>query len=168
MILSNEEGRRARFVTESDVVTNLTPRPSFIVNINLARIIPTILTLLKSYKDVCDPLGRSGIDRNWRFGSMKILILPKPIEGVSREEMLRHAPAEIQAVWELYKQGIVREFYTRVNEPGRVVLLFESASVEAARDALATLPFAQLHLIDFDVIPLAPFVGLERMFRSEQ
>ena len=29
---------------------------------------------------------------------MKILVMPKPIEGVSREEMLRHAPAEIQAV----------------------------------------------------------------------
>ena len=94
---------------------------------------------------------------------MKILVLPKPIEGVSREEMLQHAPAEIQTVWELYKQGIVREFYTRANEPIRVVLLLESASVEAARDALATLPFAQLHLIDFDVIPLAPFFGLEHV-----
>ena len=94
---------------------------------------------------------------------MKILVMPKPIEGVSREEMLRHAPAEIQAVWELYKQGIVREFYTRANEPNRVVLMFESTSVEAARDALATLPFAQLHLIDFDVIPLAPFFGLEHL-----
>ena len=68
---------------------------------------------------------------------MKILVLPKPIEGVSREEMLRHAPAEIQAVWELYKQGIVREFYTRANEAGRVVLMLESASAEAARNALA-------------------------------
>ncbi len=87
---------------------------------------------------------------------MKILVMPKPIEGVSREEMLRHAPAEIQAVWELYKQGIVREFYTRAHEPNRVVLMVESASVEAAREAIATLPFAQLHLIDFDVIPLAP------------
>ncbi len=94
---------------------------------------------------------------------MKMLVLPKPIEGVSREEMLPHAPAEIQAVWELYKQGIVREFYTRANEPGRVVLVFESASEEAVRDAIATLPFAQLHLIDFDVIPLAPFFGLERL-----
>ncbi len=94
---------------------------------------------------------------------MKMLVPPKPIEGVSREEMLRHAPAEIQAVWELYKQGIVREFYTRANEAGRVVLMLESASVEAARDALATLPFAQLHLIDFDVIPLAPFFGLEQL-----
>jgi len=82
---------------------------------------------------------------------MKILVLPKPIEGVSREELLSHAAAEIQAVWELYAQGICREFYTRANEPGRVVLMFECASIEAAKEALATLPFAQLHLIDFDV-----------------
>ena len=77
---------------------------------------------------------------------MKILVLPKPIEGVAREELLQHAAEEIQAVWELYAQGICREFYTRANEPGRVVLMFESASVEAAKEALATLPFAQLHL----------------------
>ena len=97
---------------------------------------------------------------------MKILVLPKPIEGVSREELLSHAAAEIQAVWELYAQGICREFYTRANEPGRVVLLFESASVEAANESLATLPFARLHLIDFDVIPLAPFTGLARLFQA--
>lgn len=94
---------------------------------------------------------------------MKILVMPKPIAGVSREEMLRHAPAEIQAVWGLYKQGIVREFYTRANEAGRVVLVLESASEEAARDALSVLPFVQLHLIDFDIIPLAPFFGLENL-----
>ena len=70
---------------------------------------------------------------------MKILVMPKPIEGVSREEMLQHAPAEIQAVWELYKQGIVREFYTRANEPNRVVLVFESASVEAGKEAAGKL-----------------------------
>ena len=94
---------------------------------------------------------------------MKILVMPKPIEGVAREEMLRHAPAEIQAVWELYKQGVVREFYTRANEAGRVVLMLESTSEEAARDALSALPFVQLHLIDFDIIPLAPFFGLEHL-----
>ncbi len=94
---------------------------------------------------------------------MKILVMPKPIEGVSREEMLQHAPEEIQAVWELYKQGVVREFYTRANEAGRVVLMLESADAEAAREALATLPFVQLHLIDFDIIPLAPFFGLEHL-----
>ena len=28
---------------------------------------------------------------------MKILVMPKPIEGVSREELLQHAPAEVRA-----------------------------------------------------------------------
>ncbi len=97
---------------------------------------------------------------------MKMLVMPKPIEGVSREEILQHAAAETRAVWELYLRGICREFYTRANEPGRVVLMLESASEETAREALATLPFAQLHLIDFDVIPLAPFTGLERLFKA--
>jgi hypothetical protein len=97
---------------------------------------------------------------------MKILVLPKPVEGASREAMLQHADDEIRAVWELYAQGICREFYVRAAEPGRVVLMLESASVEDAQQALAALPFARLHLIDFDLIPLAPFVGLARLFQA--
>jgi hypothetical protein len=50
----------------------------------------------------------------------------------------------------------------RMNQ-AEVVLVFESASEEEALEAIATLPFAQLHLIDFDVIPLAPFYGLEHL-----
>ena len=97
---------------------------------------------------------------------MKILVMPKPIEGVSREELLQHSAEEIQAVWQLYEQGICREFYTRANEPSRVVMMFESETVDATNKALATLPFARLHLIDFDVIPLAPFTGLARLFQA--
>ncbi len=97
---------------------------------------------------------------------MKILVMPKPLAGAAVEEMQRLAPAEIRAVWELYVQGICREFYARLDEPGRVVLMFEAATVEAARAALATLPFVERHLIDFDLIPLGPFVGLSRMFQQ--
>src|SRR5438067_12368373 len=97
---------------------------------------------------------------------MKILVLPKPIEGVSREELLQHAAAEIQAVWELYAQGICREFYTRANEPGRVVLMFESASVEAAKEALATLTLAHLHQIECDLSPVYPCTRLQRSHKA--
>lgn len=97
---------------------------------------------------------------------MKILVLPKPIEGIRRESLEEYAADEIRAVWDLYAQGIVREFYVRAAEPGRVVLMLECASVGAASDALATLPFTRLHLIEFDVIPLAPFVGLTRLFQA--
>jgi hypothetical protein len=123
-----------------------------------------ILLPLRSDTQSADPsLAHSASQKLEVFAAMKMFVLPKPVAGVSREEMLRHAPAEIQAVWELYKQGVVREFYTRANEPNKVVLILESASVEAAQDILATLPFAQLQLIDFDVIPLAPFFGLEHL-----
>ncbi len=60
MILSNEEGQRANFVTDVDVVTNLTPRPSFIVSINLVRIAITVLSPLKSDKNVRYPPFSSG------------------------------------------------------------------------------------------------------------
>ncbi len=43
--------------------------------------------------------------------------------------------------------------------------MFECASMEAAKEALAGLPFVQLELIDFDLIPLAPFTGLTRLFQ---
>src|ERR1700687_3353599 len=121
---------------------------------------------------LCDDLSgedHTKVHINERSGGhilMKILVMPKPIEGVSREELLQHSAAEIQAVWQLYAQGICREFYTRANEAGRVVLMFESESVETAKEALATLPFVQLHLIDFDLIPLAPFTGLARLFQA--
>ncbi len=97
---------------------------------------------------------------------MKILVLPKPIEGVHRESLEQHAAEEIRAVWDLSAKGSVREFYVRAAEPARVVLMLESAGVDEARDALETLPFAQRHLIDFDLIPLAPFVGLTHLFQS--
>lgn len=98
---------------------------------------------------------------------MKILVMPKPREGVVVESLQQHAAEEVRAVWDLYAQGVCREFYVRVAEPGRVILMFECASVAAAHEALATLPFARLHLIDFDVIPLAPFSGISRLFQPQ-
>ena len=97
---------------------------------------------------------------------MKILVLPKPREGVPGDMLQQHAAEEIQAVWGLYAQGVVREFYVRAGEQGRIVLMVESASVEIAKEALATLPFVRLDLIDLDLIPLAPFTGLARLFRA--
>ncbi len=52
------------------------------------------------------------------------------------------------------------------NAACKVVLVFESESVEAAKEALATLPFVKLRLIDFDLIPLAPFNDLARLFQA--
>lgn len=96
---------------------------------------------------------------------MRLLVIPRLRQGAQVEELLRHRTAEIQAVWDLYAQGICREMYGRADQPGAAILMLESASVESARDALATLPLARLDLLDFDVIPLAPFTPLQSLFQ---
>jgi hypothetical protein len=96
---------------------------------------------------------------------MKILVLAQRHEGVSLEQMRPHFKAEVEAVWQLYTQGIVREFYTRADNGGPAILTVERDSVESAKRALAQLPLVELEMIDLDFIPLAPFNGLTHLFQ---
>lgn len=48
---------------------------------------------------------------------MTVSVLPRLIEGVSRKQVLPRAPADIQTIWDLYKYGIVRAFYSHISEP---------------------------------------------------
>lgn len=98
---------------------------------------------------------------------MKILVLAQRHEGVSLEQMRPHFKAEVEAVWQLYTQGIVREFYTRADHGGPAILTVESDTVESAQKVLAELPLVQLNMIDLDLIPLAPFNGLTHLFQPE-
>jgi hypothetical protein len=97
---------------------------------------------------------------------MKILVLPKLRHGVPAETLMPQRTAEIQAVWDLYTQGICREFYARADQPGAAVLMVESPSIEAARDALMALPLVRLEMLDLDLIPLAPFVHLNTLLQA--
>jgi hypothetical protein len=97
---------------------------------------------------------------------MRLLVIPKLRQGAQVEELLRHRTAEIQAVWDLYAQGICREMYGRADQPAAAILMLESASDASARDALATLPLARLGLLDFDIFPLTPFTALQSLFQA--
>ena len=98
---------------------------------------------------------------------MKILVLPKRREGVPLEKMQPHFTAEIQAVWDLYAQGVVRELYTRADQPGAAILTVESPSVAEAQQTLGKLPLVAMNMLDLDFIPLAPFTNLSRLFNAQ-
>lgn len=83
-------------------------------------------------------------------------------DGVDFNALKPHLRHEAGAVWGLYRQGILREFYLRADGPG-VILVFESESAEKVRSHLAGLPLAQRALIEFDVIPVGPLVSLESL-----
>jgi hypothetical protein len=95
--------------------------------------------------------------------AMKILALEKDIPGVIADQFPPHLQAEARRVWELYKAGIIREMYFR-QEKTDAVLMLECADAAEAREVLNTLPLVREKLIDFEIIPLVPYPGLERLF----
>jgi hypothetical protein len=97
---------------------------------------------------------------------MKILVLAQRNKDISLDEMRPHFKAEVEAVWDLYIQGVVREFYSRADNGGPAILTVESESLEAAKKTLAKLPLVELKMIDLDLIPLAPFHNLDHLFQT--
>ena len=96
---------------------------------------------------------------------MKLIAISKT-EGVDFNALKPHLRQEARAVWQLYRAGVLREFYLRQDGPG-VVLVFEAPSVDEVRERLAHLPLAQLGLIQFEVIPLGPLLSLESLMAAE-
>ena len=94
---------------------------------------------------------------------MKILALEKEIPGVAADQFPPHLQAEARRVWELYKPGIIREMYFR-QEKTDAVLILECANAAEAWEALNSLPLVREKLIDFEIIPLVPYPGFERLF----
>jgi len=94
---------------------------------------------------------------------MKILALEKEVPNTTSEQFAPHLKAEAARVWELYKSGQLREIYFR-GDRDEAVLILECASVDEANDILNTLPLVKEGLIEFEIIPLVPYPGFERLF----
>ncbi len=99
---------------------------------------------------------------------MKILAFARRHGDTPIEAMQPHFTEEVKAIWDLYAQGVCREFYTRADQPGAAILFVEAETVESARRALAGLPLVELGMIDIELIPLAPFTNLERLFEAKR
>ncbi len=95
---------------------------------------------------------------------MKIVALERETPGTTDEQFAPHLEAEAARAWELHQAGVIRELHFRADRD-EAVLVLECASVEEARDALATLPLVRAGLIAFDLIPLRAYPGFERLFR---
>jgi hypothetical protein len=94
---------------------------------------------------------------------MKILAIGKDKPGATKEQFELHLKAESRRVWELTQSGLLREIYFH-QDKNDAYLILECESVEAARAATDSLPLAEANLIEFEIIPLRPYPGLERLF----
>jgi hypothetical protein len=94
---------------------------------------------------------------------MKILCLSSVKPEATPEKINPCLKEEAAHAWSDYKAGLVREWYFRTDRPG-VVLMLECADVAEARRRLGDLPLVKAGLIDFEYIPLGPFLPLEALF----
>lgn len=96
---------------------------------------------------------------------MKILALEKETPNTTPDQFAPHLTAEAARVWELYKSGQLREIYFRGDRP-EAVLILECADEKEAEGLLNSLPLVQADLIGFEIIPLVPYPGFERLFEK--
>ena len=95
---------------------------------------------------------------------MKILAIEKEFEGKTSEDFQPHLEAEARQVSELYKKGVIRELYFQADQKSAIIIL-ECKNIEDAKNNLSTLPLVREELIYFEIIPLVPYPGYERLFR---
>jgi hypothetical protein len=94
---------------------------------------------------------------------MKILAIEKPFPETTDDQFASYHRQEANRVWELYKSGVIREVYFR-RDRQEAVLILECRDLEEGSRVLESLPLVANHLISFDVIPLVPYTGFERLF----
>jgi hypothetical protein len=94
---------------------------------------------------------------------MQFLLIARVPEGVSMEQVLPHVKAEAEAVWEKYSADIVRSIHYIADMSG-AVLMCEAPSLEVMQDIAAQFPMAKAKVLNFEVLPLKPYTGLESLF----
>ena len=96
---------------------------------------------------------------------MKILALEKELPGATAEAFLPLLKPEARRIWELQQSGALRETYFRADQHCAILML-ECDNIEEARRLLSGLPLVAAELIDFELIPLAPYDGFARLFEK--
>jgi muconolactone delta-isomerase len=91
---------------------------------------------------------------------MKILAIEKDLnkEFNNTELMVNEA----QWVYELYKEGKIREIYFQ-KQNHTAVIIFEVTDIIEARNLINSLPLVKHNVIDFDLMELIPYNGLDRI-----
>ena len=95
---------------------------------------------------------------------MKILALEHEVHRVNPEQTGSLLQREATQVWELYQAGVFREIYFNQQNHTAVIIL-ECTGADQAQEALASLPLVQAGLIEFEIVPLEPYNGFERLFK---
>jgi hypothetical protein len=97
---------------------------------------------------------------------VKVLAVGHPRSEVRWEHIAPYVGEQARSVWERYQSDQVREFYLRADHRPGIVLVLECDDVAEAERLVAALPISEADLLDFEIIPLRPYMGFRELFRD--
>ncbi len=86
--------------------------------------------------------------------------------GVTREQVMAVMPAEIQQTVQLYLNGKIREWYSRSDGRG-VVLLLDTRDVTEAHAIMDDLPLGKENMMDHEYIAVGPLTPLRMLLTAK-
>ncbi len=87
--------------------------------------------------------------------------------GVTREQVMAAMPAEIQQTVQLYLNGKIREWYSRSDGRG-VVLLLDTKDVAEAHAIMEGLPLGKQNMVDHEFIAVGPLMPLRMLMANPE
>ncbi|HLK64122.1 MAG TPA: hypothetical protein VKU19_11820 [Bryobacteraceae bacterium] len=89
----------------------------------------------------------------------EVMVIMTAKQGVTRQEIMAVMPDEIRATVKLYLEGKIRQWYSRGDGKGVIVLL-DAKTLEEARAIIDPMPISKLALVDHEYIPVGPLMAL--------
>ena len=94
-----------------------------------------------------------------------VMIILTVKAGVTREQVMAVMPAEIRQTVQLYLNGKIREWYSRDDGRG-VVLLLDTRDAAEAHTIMEGLPLAKQNLMDHEYIAVGPLLPLRLLMAN--
>lgn len=95
----------------------------------------------------------------------EVLVIQTAKQGITAQQIQQIVavmPAEVRATVKLYFDGKIRQWYSRGDGRG-VVVLVEAKTEDEARAIVETLPLAKEQLMDYEYIPVGPLMPLRAL-----
>jgi hypothetical protein len=96
-----------------------------------------------------------------------VLVIQTARQGITPQQIQQIVaimPEEIRATVKLYFDGKIRQWYSRGDGRG-VVVLVEATTEDEARALMETLPLAKERLMEYQYIPVGPLMPLRALMQ---
>jgi len=92
-----------------------------------------------------------------KTNQVMVQVVAKP--GVQREQVRKFVQEEVRATVRLYLDGKIREWYSRSDGKG-IILIVNATSIAEAKAITETLPLSKADLVDHEYTELGPLAPL--------